>query len=96
MDERALNKDEVKDFLDLMFGRDVFVGAPDVHEDWKGYQKVLSRVVKAQKPQWNPRTQKMEPWIDVKKLDKMFSERVGLFSRMGSSSRRSSKKGFLK
>lgn len=96
LDERTLNKDEVKEFLELMFGRDAFVGAPDVHEDWRGYQKVLTRVVKAQKLQWNPRTQKMEPWVDVKKLDKIFSERIGLFSRMGSSARRSSKKAFLR
>lgn len=96
LDERALNKDEVKEFLELLFGKAVFFGSPDVHQDWRGFLKALAKIVKIHKTQWNPRTQKMEPWIDVKKLDKVFSERLSLFARMGSSARRDSKRGFLK
>jgi hypothetical protein len=92
LDERQLNKDEVKEFVEVLFGREAFENAPDVHTDWRGFVKGVSRVVKDENYQWNPRSQKMEPWVDVKKLDKMYGERLSLFARMGSSARRSSRK----
>ena len=67
LDERPLNKDEVKEFLELLFGRDALMNVPDVHTDWSGFVKGVSRVLKNENNQWNPRTQKMEPWVDVKK-----------------------------
>ncbi|CAB9514636.1 expressed unknown protein [Seminavis robusta] len=96
LDERPLNKDEVKEFLGVLFGKSLFENAPDVHTDWRGFIKGVSRVVKNQQYQWNPKSQKMEPWVDVKKLDKMFGERLSLFARMGSSARRSSRKSMAK
>jgi hypothetical protein len=92
LDERQLNKDEVKEFLEVLFGKDAFENAPDVHADWRGFVKIVARVVKNEKYQWSPRTHKMEPWVDVKKLDKMYGERLSLFARMGSSARRSGRK----
>lgn len=91
LDERPLNKDEVKEFLELLFGNALFESAVDVHSNWKGFIKGVQRVVKSQPYQWNPRTQKMEPWVDVKKLERLYGERLGLFARMGSSARRSSR-----
>jgi len=101
LDERELNKDEVKEFLELLFGAPAIAGAPDVHKDWRGFLKVVTRVVKAHKLQWNPKTHKMEPWVNVTKLDKAFREKMGLFARIGSSARRtgaanSSSRSFLK
>jgi hypothetical protein len=91
LDERQLNKDEVKEFLEVLFGKDAFENAPDVHTDWRGFVKGVARVLKNEKLQWCPRTLKPEPWVDVKKLDKMYGERLSLFARMGSSARRSTR-----
>jgi len=88
LDERPLNKEEVKEFLELLFGKEAFLNAPDVHDDWNAFQKLVARVVKSQNLVWNPRSQKMEPWVDVKKLDKTYGERLSLLKRLGSSSRR--------
>lgn len=90
LDERPLNKDEAKEFFELLFGKPMFANSPDVHDDWRGFLKHMTKVVKTQPNQWNPKTQKMEPWVDVKKLDKACGERMGLFARMGSSARRQS------
>jgi hypothetical protein len=90
LDERALNQEEIKEFLELLFGKANFENAPDVHEDWKGFVKGVGRVLKKQQNLWNPRTKKVEPWVDVKRLERTFSTRVGLLARLGSSARRQS------
>jgi hypothetical protein len=90
LDERPLNKDEVKEFLELLFGQGLFETA-DPHNDWKNFIKTVQRVVKNQPQQWNPRSQKMEPWVDIKKLEKSFGERLSLLSKLGSAARRGSR-----
>jgi hypothetical protein len=88
LDERQLNRDEVKGFLELLFGNACLEFAPDVHTDWKGFMKEVTRLVKSQAQEWNPRTKKVEPWVDVKKLEKTFIERKGLLAKLGSSRRK--------
>lgn len=90
LDERPLNKDEVKEFLELLFGEGIFDLA-DVHSDWKGFIKGVQRIVKNQPLQWNPRSQKMEPWVNIKLLEKCYGERLSLLSRLGSAAKRSTR-----
>jgi hypothetical protein len=74
LDERLLNKDELREFLGLLFGNTTLGKAPDIHTDWKGFVKVLSEVVKIETTQWNPHTKKVGPWIDMKQLEKAFGK----------------------
>ena len=77
LDERSLNKDEIKELCGLLFGEEMFMKAPDVHGDWKGFLNFLSNVLKDQKEQFNPITKKLGPWIDVKKLKSAFGGGLG-------------------
>ena len=82
LDERPLNKDEVKEFCESLLGICYFENAPDVHSDWNGFLKLLTKVLKDEKPQFNPITKKMSPWIDLKELKKTFGGgMLGMFKR---------------
>jgi len=75
LDEKALSKDEMFEFVKLLFGAKAFAGAPDMFADWKGFSKHLEKVVKQHGTQWNPVTEKNEPWINMKKINKTFGDR---------------------
>jgi hypothetical protein len=80
LDERLLNKDELREFLVLLFGEAAFRNAPDVHSNWKGFATVVEQVVKTERNEWNCRTGKLGPWIDMKELHKIYGEkRRGMF-----------------
>jgi len=79
LDERLLNKDELREFLGLLFGDAALRNAPDIHTDWKGFYKVLEQVVKTEALEWNPHTKKRGPWIDMKALKKLYAPKKGLF-----------------
>jgi hypothetical protein len=82
LDERQLNKDELLEFLQLVFGKDVFLNAPDMHEDWNGFEKVVHDFVQFEGVQWNAVLKKQSLWIDMKQLRKIYGRRkVGLFGR---------------
>ena len=72
LDERLLNKDELVEFLKLLFGENSFVNIPDIHEDWKGFCKGLEKVLQKHGGQWNPNTHKMGYWVDMKNLKKAY------------------------
>jgi hypothetical protein len=72
LDERLLNKDELREFLELLFGAEKLETAPDIHTDWKGFVSALKEVVKVEPEQWNPTTKKVGPWVDIKKLEKCY------------------------
>ena len=74
LDERLLNKDELREFLELLFGGTQLGTAPDIHTDWKGFVSVLKEVVKSEPMQWNPTTKKIGPWIDLKQLEKSYGK----------------------
>ena len=77
LDERALNKDEIKEFATLLFGEDAMMKAPDVHTHWNDFTKFLNKVSKDHGHVWNPVSKKMAPWIDIKQLHR--SQSKGLF-----------------
>ena len=83
LDERLLNKDELREFLTLLFGESALRDAPDIHADWKGFYRVLENVVAAEGREWNPHTRKRGPWIDMKQLKKLYAPRRG-FLGLGS------------
>jgi hypothetical protein len=72
LDERKLSKDELRDFLKILFGTGPMDEAPDPEADWKGFVETVAKMVDKEKKQWNPVKQKMEPWVDVKRLKKEY------------------------
>jgi hypothetical protein len=82
LDERLLNKDELLEFLQILFGRDHFEGIPDMHAHWAGFANVLKKIVEKQGSQFNPITKKLGPWIDMKVLNKVYGKKSS-FSLFG-------------
>jgi Mg-chelatase subunit ChlD len=79
LDERQLSPDELRDFLMLLFGSDNFDGVPDPQADWKGFLKCITNIVEKEEKQWDPVKKKMAPWVDLKKIDKAYRPKRGLF-----------------
>ena len=76
LDERQLNKHEVLEFLKLVFGERAFMEAPDIHQDWKKFLQFLQALNHLEKQHYNPKTKKMCPLIDVRRLNNAFSGRA--------------------
>jgi len=74
IDERALTKGEVRDFLQLLLGEDKFDGVPDPSIDWMGFTYEIERLLKQEKKQWNPVSKKATPLIDMKVLDRKYGD----------------------
>jgi hypothetical protein len=82
LDERLLNKDELKQFLTLLLGTSAMERAPDPNVDWSGFSAVVAQAVRAEKKQWNPVTRKADYWVDLKQLEKAYGKKgFGLFRR---------------
>lgn len=82
LDERPLNKDEIRDFCHVLLGREYFINAPDVHADWNGFCKVIVEALKLSSDHWNPLTNKMQPWIDMGQLKRAFGGGLrGIFKK---------------
>jgi hypothetical protein len=75
LDERLLNKDELLEFLQILFGRENFHGVPDMHADWPGFATALKKIVEKQGSQFNPITKKPGPWIDMKVLNSVYGKK---------------------
>eukprot|EP00980_Cylindrotheca_fusiformis_P012747 scaffold3118_cov64-Cylindrotheca_fusiformis.AAC.5 len=75
LDERPLNKDEVMDLCVMLFGK-AFEKAPNIHDEWEEFLKVLGRFLDREKPHFNPVTRKVEPLINVKKLRGHFKKGI--------------------
>ena len=45
---------------------------PDAQADWSGFVEALSTIVAKEKSQWIPVTKMMQPWVDLKKLNKAY------------------------
>lgn len=80
LDERLLNKDELLEFVKLLFGPTDFAWT-DPHADFKEFCHQVEQVAKTESNQFNPYTQKMEPWIDVKQLKKCYGGGFRLFGK---------------
>lgn len=74
LDERTLTKDELRQFLYLLFGPDKLDGLPDPQIDWKGFAKRVESIASSEKKQWNPIKKKMMPWVDVRKMSSQYGE----------------------
>jgi len=72
LNERPLTKDELLEFVELVFGKS-FRDAPDIHTEWKSFAAFLAIVVDKEGKQWNPLSQKLRPWIDMKKLNATYN-----------------------
>jgi hypothetical protein len=81
LDERLLNKDELRQVLIVLFGPEQLAQAPDVHTNWNGFIKVLTQVVNKAGKQYNPNTRRLEPWINIKQLNRTY--RKGGFGCFG-------------
>ena len=68
LDERQLSKDELREFLRILFGDAKMDGVPDPQVDWSGFYDCISRLVEGEGKQWNPVTKHMAPWIDMRRL----------------------------
>lgn len=70
LDERPLNKDELVEFLKIVFvpGTDLL---PNIHVDFAAFEKALSQIVQQPK-EWNFLTKKHEPWINMKSLRRVY------------------------
>jgi hypothetical protein len=75
LDERQLTKDELLEFLIVLFGEAPFDGIPNIHSNWKGFVEVVSEVISKERKQWNPITKKMAPWINLVMLESCYGNR---------------------
>jgi hypothetical protein len=78
LDERKLSKGELRDFCELLFGQSHFDGC-DPEADWKGFLNVVTRLLESEDEHYNPIKKRPTPWIDTKKLNKMYGKRKNLF-----------------
>ena len=86
LDERLLTKDELHEFLIVLFGEKAMRDAPNIHSEWPEYNIFLSCVNRAEGKHWRTHSRKTEHWIDMRRLNKMFGDRRHKwFSPFGSS-----------
>lgn len=72
LDERLLNKDELLEFLQLVFGEAVMQKAPDLQSDWRAFSTFLQALLDVEMQHYNPITKKMCQWIDMKELNRCY------------------------
>jgi hypothetical protein len=77
LEKTALDKDDLREFLVILFGKNVMLESPDLHWDWPDFYRFLSAKNNAEGMHWRMATSRMENWIDMKVLnDKYGSEAV--------------------
>jgi hypothetical protein len=69
LDERPFTRDEIKEFVLLLFGSDSLDGLRDPQIDWQRFLDTVAGANSKERLQWNPVKKKMTSWIDVRKLD---------------------------
>ena len=83
LDERKLDKGELREFFRLLFGDGKMDGVTDPELDWKSFYHDISKLTEKEEKTWNPLTRRVQPWIDLKQLKKdygggWFSEIFGM------------------
>jgi hypothetical protein len=73
LDERLLTKAELRLFCGLLFGTQLNE-IPDPITDWHSFLLYVEEGLRREIPQWNPLTRKRRPWINVKKLNRVYRE----------------------
>lgn len=79
LDERKLMKDELSDFFRILFGDTKMAGAPDPQVDWNGFCDHIEWIMEDESKQWNPRTRRLEPWINLRRLRRAYGTRWQMF-----------------
>jgi hypothetical protein len=74
LDERALSREELRQFCLFLFGVENMDGMPDPAADWEGFASEVDKLNRREEPQWNPRTKRSTAWIDVAKLNKHYGD----------------------
>jgi hypothetical protein len=77
IDERKLTRGELRDYCMLIFGVDQFDGVPEPDNDWEGFMRAIERLLRREKPQWNPIKKKVMPLLDLKKVNKQYGNNSG-------------------
>ena len=72
IDERALTKEELREFCFLLFG----TLGPDPMTSWPEFLNYIEECLSQEMEQWNPVKKKHKPWINLKMLDKKYGERL--------------------
>ena len=72
IDNRRLTKNEIRDFIALLFGGENFDGVPDPSVDWDGFMKEVTHLLKNEKNQWHPIKKRAKPWVSVNKLNRIY------------------------
>jgi hypothetical protein len=68
LDERKFSIDEMREFFVLLFGPDAMDGVPDPNLDFNGFCYAVDHAIRKEGKLWNPVTEKMSYWVDMKKL----------------------------
>ncbi|CAB9507730.1 expressed unknown protein [Seminavis robusta] len=76
LDERPLTKTELRDFVAILFGSDAMDGVPDPFMDWDGFDQDVKLLLSKESDTWNPITKKMEPWINMRKLNRIYGDKL--------------------
>jgi hypothetical protein len=70
IDERALNLKEVRDLCSLLFSAPTVL--PDPAVNWNAFFQAVTNLMAREKPQWNPVTRKLSPWINLVDLNRFY------------------------
>ena len=72
LNKRKLTLDEIRTFCTFLFDDEQL---PDPVKDWKGFMRAIQHALSYENDQMNPIKKKDTPWINVKKLDKIYGKR---------------------
>ena len=68
LDEREFTKREIRDFCALLFGEENFIVSPSTCDDSDLFVAEIDRIQSKERKHWNPRTEQLEPWINLEQL----------------------------
>ncbi|KAL3767806.1 hypothetical protein ACHAWO_005216 [Cyclotella atomus] len=75
LDERKFTLGELRDFCGLLFGNgSASDELPDPAADWKAFANAIETRMHKERGQWNPIKKRVTPWIDMKKLNKLYGD----------------------
>merc|ERR1712013_335679 len=73
MDERPFTHEELREYCSLLLiDRSPSDELPDPSADWKVFSKTVKNLLGKQPGQWNPMKKRVAPWINVKKMDRVY------------------------
>lgn len=73
LDERLLTKDELMDFLKVIFSEASMLNCPDPHTDWKKFTAFLQALLDLERENYNPLSKKKTQWVDMRRLNKCYA-----------------------